>query len=329
MFIQSSSALPSAHRSAMKTSASQSSIAASAPRRVVVALCMGIVALALCSIVAAAQPPAAPAAHRSSAVRPLQWQLPRRRPGPPCPHHGCARPSAAGRFALVPLLLDQAERARGQHSNSSPEWAAPPPSTPAISPSTPARSRSGWARATNSPAPQTSLSASGISSQPPSMAASFHLYATDSPPHRAPWSLAASARLLQMAPTAGAGNRARTPLRRADRLLHPAAPRALRQRIPSALHRAPGLLHHPVRGRLQALAHPDARPGRLPRPAGPSHHAHLARSVLARRGHHASAGWPVAHPVRRQRVDLLRWSGPCARPPRSTPTAHTSVSDRV
>jgi len=69
MFIQSSSALPTAHRSALKTSASQPSIAAStsrraaaAPRRFVAALCLGIVALALCSIVAAAQPPAAPAA---------------------------------------------------------------------------------------------------------------------------------------------------------------------------------------------------------------------------------------------------------------------------
>ena len=62
MFIQSSSALPTAHLSALKTSASQPSIAAALPRRILAALCLGIVALALCSIVAASQPPAAPAA---------------------------------------------------------------------------------------------------------------------------------------------------------------------------------------------------------------------------------------------------------------------------
>ena len=62
MFIQSSSALPTAHLSALKTTASQPSIAAAAPRRILAALCLGTIALALCSIVAAAQPPAAPAA---------------------------------------------------------------------------------------------------------------------------------------------------------------------------------------------------------------------------------------------------------------------------
>jgi hypothetical protein len=62
MFIQSSSALPTAHLSALKTTASQPSIEASAPWRFFAALCLGTIALALCSIIAAAQPPAAPVA---------------------------------------------------------------------------------------------------------------------------------------------------------------------------------------------------------------------------------------------------------------------------
>ncbi len=62
MFIQSSSALPTAHLSTLKTTASQPSIAAALPRRILAALCLGTIALALCSIVAASQPPAAPAA---------------------------------------------------------------------------------------------------------------------------------------------------------------------------------------------------------------------------------------------------------------------------
>ena len=58
MFIQRSFVRPTAHLSALKTTASRtSSAAAAAPRRTVAALCVGIVALALASAIAAAQPP--------------------------------------------------------------------------------------------------------------------------------------------------------------------------------------------------------------------------------------------------------------------------------
>ena len=76
MFIQPSSARPSAHLSVLHPSDSQPSITASTPRRIVAglrratarprrivaALCLGIAALALASSVATAQPPAAPVA---------------------------------------------------------------------------------------------------------------------------------------------------------------------------------------------------------------------------------------------------------------------------